>query len=222
MRVRPAHAMSDELERHQRAHHARRARLRRFLRALPRRANVRRYPIVRWFAEAAHKRPYLWSFKRASVVPALYVGSVIGCTPYPGQVLFAVLAMLALRGNLAIAVALQFISNPFSFVALYGATYFVGYSTIEWFRPGTREFQPTAALEKIAHGELAGAWDVVGALLVGGLIVGLLVGFALDLVWRFAIWEAGVFKAKMQRLHSAAERRRIEATNPHQHAPDTD
>ncbi len=214
--------MSEELERHRRAHHARRARLRRFLRALPRRANVRRYPIVRWFAEAAHKRPYLWSFKRASVLPALYVGSVIGCTPWPGQILLAVLSMLALRGNLPLAVALQFISNPLTFAPLYGATYFVGYSAIAWIRPGTQEFEPTAAIQAIVHGQWGGAWEVIAAFLLGGLIVGLVVGFALDLVWRFAIWEAGVFKAKLQHLHDAAERRRIEAANPHQHAPDTD
>lgn len=214
--------MTEEFERHRRAHHRRKARLRRFLRALPRRATVRRYPIVRWFAEAAHKRPYLWSFKRSSVVPALYVGAVIGCTPWPAQILLAVLAMLLLRGNLAIAVALQFISNPLSFVALYSLTYVVGYSMLAWIRPGTEEFEPTAAITAITHGEFAGAWDIVGALLIGGAVVGLVVGFLLDLLWRFAIWEARVFKTKLHTLHAASERRRTEAANPHPHAPDTD
>ena len=53
---------------------ARRRRLRRWLKPLPRRANVDRYPVVRWFAAAARARPWLWSFRRREVLVSLYAG----------------------------------------------------------------------------------------------------------------------------------------------------
>ena len=203
--------MSDELELHRKAHRLRKRRLKRFLRALPRRANVRNYPVVRWFAEAAHKRPYLWSFKREHVLPAIYVGSVVALTPWPGQILLVLLFMLLLRGNLAIAVALQFVSNPFTFVPLYGLTYLVGHVVLREFIPGTDPMPPQQALDALVHADFSGTFDVLAAFLLGGLACGLVMGLAIDLTWRLLAWEARVFKAKLDALHAAAEARRIAA-----------
>ncbi|HCR37111.1 MAG TPA: hypothetical protein DIU37_03070, partial [Opitutae bacterium] len=44
-------------------------RVKKLLRPLPRRANIHRYPFIKWFANAAHKRPYLWSFRTKEVTP---------------------------------------------------------------------------------------------------------------------------------------------------------
>ena len=43
----------------------RRRRIRRWLKPLPRRASIHRYPILNRFADFARRRPYLWSFKDA-------------------------------------------------------------------------------------------------------------------------------------------------------------
>ena len=59
-------------EEHQ-AREARFARLRRlkqFLRFMPRRAVMHKYPVIGRFAEAARKRAYLWSFKSTHVRPS--------------------------------------------------------------------------------------------------------------------------------------------------------
>ena len=85
----------------------RRKRLRRVLRALPRRANIGRYPVIRRFADAAKARPYLWSFKREHLWPALYIGSVLAFMPTYGlQVFIAVLAAMVVRANLTVIVAM--------------------------------------------------------------------------------------------------------------------
>ena len=119
--------MSEEYERHFRELLARRRRLRNLLRPLPRRANIRRYPVIKRFAEMASKRPYLWSFKREQVVPALYVGGVISLLPLYGvQFLAALGAALLFRANLTVLIALQFITNPFTIVPLYLVAYQFG------------------------------------------------------------------------------------------------
>jgi hypothetical protein len=79
----------DELHRHHARWLQRRGRLRRLLRPLPRRANLTRYPVLKWFAVHARRAAFLWSFKRANVIPSLYVGSVLAFLPVYGlQILF--------------------------------------------------------------------------------------------------------------------------------------
>lgn len=180
---------------------ARKRRLRRLLKPLPRRANIARYPVVKWFADAARARPYLWSFKPAQVRPALYVGSVICLMPLPGQVLLAFLAALGLRANLPIAVAMQFVSNPFTFIPFTASTYITGYTVLHALSGGRKEYQLAAALDAVAHGDFSGGWGILAALLVGSVLVGLAMGFALDLLWRFAAWEAERFRDRFRHLH---------------------
>ena len=55
----------------------RRRRIRSWLKPLPRRASIHRYPILNRFADFARRRPYLWSFKDAPVVRAIYLGSLL-------------------------------------------------------------------------------------------------------------------------------------------------
>jgi hypothetical protein len=59
--------MKREFETHRRAYRLRLQRIRRLLKPLPRRANLSKYPVIRWFADAARRRPWLWSFKPAHV-----------------------------------------------------------------------------------------------------------------------------------------------------------
>lgn len=159
---------------------SRRRRVRRVLRALPRRANVSRYPVIRRFAEAARSRPFLWSFKYAQVRPALYVGSVLAFLPTFGfQVLIAFAAALVVRANLTVMVALQMITNPLTLAPLYWATYTVGNTLVSVF--GARS--PEAGVAASAN-----------ALVIGGVAVGALIGLVLDGSWRLLAWEARRFR----------------------------
>jgi hypothetical protein len=166
-------------------------RVRRWLRRLPRRSNIASYPVLRWFAEAARARPYLWSFRTSSVRRAIYAGAVVAFLPFYGlQLLLAFLAALLLRANLAVACALQFLTNPLSAAPSYYLTYRVGMGIIR----------------TLEIGEGTTAFGTrVNALLLGGLVVGLAAGFAGDLVLRFVVWEAQRLRTRAASSRGAAD-----------------
>lgn len=182
----------DDLHQHHAEWLIRRKRLRRLLRPLPRRANLRRYPVLKWFAEHARRAAFLWSFKRENVIPSLYVGSVLAFLPLYGlQLPLAFGAAIAVRGNLTVTAALQFLTNPFTIVPIYGFTGWVGSWVMGVFGIGE---------------ELGTALRLTHALFIGGVVVGL--GFAVlaDLTWRLLAWEARVFRRRLDALrrHRAA------------------
>lgn len=159
----------------------RRKRIRVWLKPLPRRANVHRYPVVKWFADFAHKRPYLWSFKNAPVVRAIYLGSLLAYLPsYGAQILIAFGAAFLGRANLTILVGLQMITNPLSMGPIYLATYAIG----NW-------------LIKILHIKARHALlDGALALVLGGLLLGLLTAVLLHGLWLFGRFEAQRFRRR--------------------------
>lgn len=102
-------------------------RVKRWLRPLPRRSNIHRYPVLRVFAHAAKKRIYIWSFREEAVVPALYAGCILTLLPiYGTQLALALVLALVLRANLPVLVGLQVVSNPITVLPLWFANYQVG------------------------------------------------------------------------------------------------
>ncbi len=142
---------------------------------MPRKANLDRYPVLKWFAAFARARPFLWSFKVSSCTPAFYAGSFIAFLPLMGvQIILALGAAIFLRANLPILVGLQAISNPFTIPFLYAFYYMVGKRVMSFLGVGL-ELNP-----------LLGGFH---ATFLGGAIVGLLVGAVLDLLYRLTIYE---------------------------------
>ncbi len=159
----------------------RRKRVRAWLKPLPRRANVRRYPMVKWFAEFARKRPYLWSFKNASVVRAIYIGSLLTFMPsYGVQIPLAFVGALLGRANLSVLVGLQMLNNPLTLGPIYLSTYSIG----RWLM---------AALHLNLHHAIV---DNALALVLGGFVLGLLTACFLHGVWLFGRMEAKQFRRR--------------------------
>ena len=102
-------------------------RVKRWLRPLPRRATIHRYPILKFFAETARKRIYLWSFRVENAVPAIYAGAILTLLPIYGlQIALAFVLALLLRANLPILVGLQIVSNPLTAIPIWFAAYQIG------------------------------------------------------------------------------------------------
>lgn len=102
-------------------------RVKKWLRPLPRRATLHRYPILKIFADSARKRIYLWSFRVDNVVPAIYAGCILTLMPLYGfQILGAFLLALWLRANLPILVGLQVVSNPITVFPIWFSAYQIG------------------------------------------------------------------------------------------------
>jgi len=116
---------ADEKHKHEYFRRIRRAK--KWLRPLPRRATIHRYPVLGWFADTARRRSYLWSFRREHVVPAIYVGCILAMLPIYGiQVPIAFFLALIFRFNLMVMVGTQFITNPVTAAPLYMAGCFIG------------------------------------------------------------------------------------------------
>jgi uncharacterized protein (DUF2062 family) len=183
--------VTDEESNLRRVRHMRIRRVKRLLRPLPRRANVHRYPVLKWFHGTARKRCYLWSFRPGPVVAALYLGCILAMLPIYGfQLLLGFFAALVFRANLMLVVALVLITNPVTFVPLYAADFAVGnailglvsepprFEVVEWIRRIPEFFEsPARYLDYLqARGVASKLPYFFGALTVGGFILGGLMG----------------------------------------------
>ncbi len=132
----------------------------------------------------------LWHMNRGSVARATAIGLFVGVLLPFAQFLFAIGIAIALRAHIAIAAAVTFVTNPFTFAPIYWLAYRIG----SWLLGDTRGEQAADALQRSAEavaekrGLIEGMWHSVqsaGLPLVVGLVV-LAVGSSLlgfTLVW---------------------------------------
>lgn len=69
---------------------------------------------------------FLWQFNRRAVAGGVAVGLFFGILIPFAQILFAALAAVGLRVNLPVAAFSTFVTNPFTFPAVYYAAYKLG------------------------------------------------------------------------------------------------
>lgn len=186
-----------ELEEQNRAQRrARLARFRKWLRYLPRRSNVGRYPVIRNFAAAAKARPYLWSFDLANVRKAIYLGTIISMLPVYGlHTLIAFGAAILFRANLGVSVGVQVITNPVTAFPLYFLANRVG----AWM------------LRPLHGGGPLPLSSEIYALILGGLVVGFVIALLLDVFVRIAVWEARQLRERHRQVKIAADEVRARA-----------
>jgi len=179
----------------QKLRHARIRRVKQLLKWMPRKGNLERYPVIKWFSKAARKRPYLWSFKVSSCTPAFYFGSVVAFVPLMGvQLILAFVAAIFLRANLPIIVGLQAISNPLTIAFLWPLNFFIGRKIMDFFGIGTE-------LNPIMSG--------MNATFLGGIVLGLAAGACFDLFYRLMVHEAS--KLNLVRRPKRGNRPRLSA-----------
>ena len=181
--------------------------LKRFLRRLPRRATIHRYPVLKWFPKAIYKRSYLWSFKTSEVTPALYAGWILALLPlYGTQMPLALLLALLLRSNLPVLVGLQLLTNPLTAGPIYFLTYQSGdfmLSTIGVELPhgDTTEMPDHTEFNWSFFQKFARFFICAG---VGGLVAGLIGGFL----------SARLYQALFQRRKNHSKARTPRNTTP--------
>lgn len=77
------------------------------------------------FGDALHN-PNLWHFNRRSVANATAIGLFCAYLPMPFEMLAAALLAIWFGGNLPLAVAWVWISNPVTWIPLYTPAYLLG------------------------------------------------------------------------------------------------
>ncbi|MGF1530549.1 MAG: DUF2062 domain-containing protein [Puniceicoccaceae bacterium] len=187
-------------ERQRQEHHRRIRRVKWMLRPLPRRTNIHRYPILRWFSKTARARSYLWSFRSRFVVRSFYVGWVLTLLPLYGlQILLAALLAIAVRANLMVLVGLQLVSNPLTVAPIWYGNYLIGEKvlsmcgsktptviavSVEEARAGGLGFFESLKLliDRIKTLEGAEVIDLVGRVFLSASFGGILVGLVMGLI----------------------------------------
>ncbi len=170
--------MDDQSEKEARFRRIRR--LKKWMRPLPRRSNIHRYPVLKWFAKTAYDRSYLWSFKGNAMVQALFWGIWIAMLPIVGiQMIVVFLLALIVRANLPLIVALQWISNPLTMAPIYFADYEIGLLILELFGVDYGRNKLLTAEFDWSGMEFADLWELVDTfppMMVGGSVVGISLG----------------------------------------------
>jgi uncharacterized protein (DUF2062 family) len=167
-------------------------RVKKWLRPLPRRTNIHRYPILKFFGESTRKRVYIWSFRVENAVPAIYAGSILTLMPIYGiQVPLAFLLALLLRANLPILVGLQIVSNPLTVLPIWYAAFqtgriFLSFVGIKVAPLNHEEVQ--LLLDNFIHGAWGEKFDnlatVFGVTNIGAIVMGSFFGLLGSIAYR--------------------------------------
>jgi uncharacterized protein (DUF2062 family) len=203
-------------------------RVKRWLRPLPRRTNIHRYPILKLFAEAARKRIYIWSFRIDNAVPAIYTGSILTLMPLYGiQIPLAFLFAILLRANLPILVGLQVVSNPLTVFPIWFAAYQIGRIVLSvvgvTVDPLNRE-EVRIMLDNFIHGAWGEKFEhlstVFAVTSLGAIVMGIFFGFIGSFAYRIvASRTAASYTLLRQKIQ---ERKMRVPMNPNKDATDDD
>lgn len=160
----------------------------------------------RWTRGLA-KRHELWRFTRRSVPRGVAVGLLVGIFALiPGiQIIGAAMLCVPGRGNIPVAVAMTFLSNPLTTPLILIVSAMIG--NFMGFRADT-----AMVYEMIERGASLADWtgwffsDAAPALLVGLAILSL-VSAAVGYLLAGVIWRPLVARRRKRRLHAALARR---------------
>lgn len=70
--------------------------------------------------------PLLWHINRKSIARGAVIGLLVAFLPLPGQMLLAAILAIGFTANLPIAIALTWVTNPFTFLPINYFIYKVG------------------------------------------------------------------------------------------------
>jgi uncharacterized protein (DUF2062 family) len=187
-------------------------------RFIPTPETIKNNPALRMFENVLHD-PNLFHLNRRSVSVAFFWGLLIAILPVPGQMPLSALAALVFRCNLPIAVALAWVSNPFTTPFLLLLSYKVGAFILQS-DPLLNQSHLTdegiiasanLVWSQLCDGNFSDSWHwlmkslggIWKPLLLGLLITGLLAGalgyFIMQVYWRWSVTRAWQ-KRKLKRL----------------------
>lgn len=152
-------------------------------RFLPSSAVLKEHKHLRWLGQWLHDGN-LWHLNRTSVANAAAAGLFVAFLPMPFQMALSAVLAILIRGNLAIAIALVWLSNPLTMVPIFYVAYKLG-GWLLGMPASPVEFQ--ASIEWLWH-----EFNSVGKpFLVGSLALGALSAFCgyflTHILWRLHI-----------------------------------
>ncbi|MBO1924103.1 DUF2062 domain-containing protein [Thiomicrorhabdus sp. 6S3-12] len=159
-------------------------------RYIPSPEKVKKLKGLGWLGTWLHN-PNIWHLHRHSVAKAFFIGLFWMAIPVPSQMIIAALFAITFRANLALSIALVWISNPLTMGPIFYFNYEIGSLLLGQ--------EATAKL----HFELSWHWltEVLGELwqplYLGSTVVGLVLGvtgyFSIHFLWRrhvLKLWQS--------------------------------
>lgn len=148
-------------------------------------------PFAKWLAH-----PNLWHFNRRSVSGGVAVGLFIAFLPMPFQMLLAAIAAVFFRVNVALAVAMPLLSNPFTMVPILWIAYIIG----SWLTGCTLALPTTGITFGWVIAQLHVIWlPMLLGLLVLATLSAIISFFTIQLLWRLNVVLHKRRKQKMRR-----------------------
>lgn len=140
------------------------------------------------------QEPNLWLLNRRSVALAFTIGLFCAWIPTPGQMAIAAIAAFYFRANLAISVALVWLTNPLTMPPMFYFAYLVGLKLLA-------QPEPNADFEFSVDSLLSSLGDIWQPFLLGCLILGI-ISSILGYLSVQGIWRYSVSKQWMARKHN--------------------
>lgn len=147
---------------------------------------IKNNPALRKFEHMLHD-PNLFHLNRHSVSVAFFWGLLIAILPIPGQMPLSALAALVFRCNLPIAVALAWVSNPFTTPFILVISYKIGAFILQ---SEALHFDPQFSIEWIMS-SVGHLWKpLLLGCVITGIISGVLGYFIMQAYWRWHVARA--------------------------------
>ncbi len=136
-------------------------------------------PFAKWLAH-----PNLWHLNRRSVSGGVAVGLFIAFLPTPFQMLLAAIAAVFFRVNVALAVAMPLLSNPFTMVPILWGAYIIG----SWLTGCTVTVPTTGITFEWVMMQLHVIWlPLLTGLLVLATLSAVISFFTIQFLWRLNV-----------------------------------
>lgn len=181
----------------------------------------------RWIALLGHRihNSELWHLTKYSVAGAFFIGVFCAFLPIPMQSLLAAFLAVVFKRNIALSVALVFITNPLTMPAVFYFNYQVGTLLLH-----TPVLHDQLIVQDIWD-RLIQNFDTIGKpLLLGSLVCGLVFGYlsylALHLFWIWKVKTNWYKRQKRRLIHGRRQTHRATDINrsyesKHHHKADT-
>lgn len=172
-------------------------------RFIPNPNELKEHKHLKIFGNIIHD-PNLWHLNRYSVSTAFGVGLFAALIPVPFQMLLAAALAIMTRGNLLIAMALAWVSNPFTTPALLYLSYKIGAFILDL---PPQHFHIEFTFEwLIEEFNTVGAAILLGCF-ISGILFGILGNIAIRLIWRFSVTMA--WRKRLERLKRARRLKKV-------------
>jgi len=171
-----------------------------FKRFLPDTNKIKNDKALQIFGKFIHD-PNLWHLNRFSVSTAFSAGLFSALVPLPLQTLIAAILSIVFRANLPIAIALTWVTNPFTTPAIAYFQYLVGVFVMG---KEPQHFKFEISLDWLMS-EIGG----IGLpFIIGSFIVAFAVAFLANIIVRL-IWRIAIIRAWRQRHTERSKARRL-------------